>query len=37
VHYLGDPASVGGVASIDSLKIFDGVYSDVRAKTFAAP
>jgi para-nitrobenzyl esterase len=36
VLYLGDPISVGGVASIDSLKVFDAVYSAVRGKPFAA-
>jgi len=36
VQYLGDPISVGGVASIDSLKVFDAVYSAVRGKQFAA-
>jgi para-nitrobenzyl esterase len=36
VIYLGDPITVGGVASIDSLKIFDAVYSSVRGKLFAA-
>jgi para-nitrobenzyl esterase len=36
VLYLGGPISVGGVASIDSLKVFDAVYSAVRGKPFAA-
>lgn len=37
VLYLGDPVSVGGVADINSLKVFDGVYTMVRGKPFAAP
>jgi para-nitrobenzyl esterase len=37
VLYLGDPVSVGGVADINSLKVFDVVYTMVRGKTFAAP
>ncbi len=36
VLYLGDPITVGGVASIDSLKVFDAVYTAVRGKPFAA-
>ena len=36
VLYLGDPIKVGGVASIDNLKVFDSVYSAVRGKPFAA-
>ena len=35
VLYLGDPIVVGGVASIDTLKVFDAVYSAVRGKPFA--
>src|SRR5438445_4806081 len=34
VQYLGDPITVGGVANIDTLKVFDAVY--VRGKPFAA-
>ena len=33
---LGDPITVGGVASINTLKVFDSVYSAVRDKPFAA-
>jgi len=36
VLYLGDPITAGGVASIDSLKVFDTVYTAVRGKPFAA-
>jgi para-nitrobenzyl esterase len=36
VMYLGDPITIGGVASIDSLKVFDAVYTSVRGKLFAA-
>lgn len=36
VQYLGSPCTVGGVASLDSLKVFDDVYSAVRGKQFAA-
>jgi para-nitrobenzyl esterase len=36
VVYLGDPITVGGVASIDTLKVFDAVYTAVRGKPFAA-
>jgi para-nitrobenzyl esterase len=36
VIYLGDPIIVGGVASTDSLKVFDAVYTAVRGKQFAA-
>ncbi len=36
VLYLGDPNTAGGVASIDSLKVFDAVYTAVRGKPFAA-
>ena len=35
VQYLGDPITIGGVANIDTLKVFDGVYSAVRGKQFA--
>ena len=36
VVYLGDPITVGGVANINSLKIFDAVYTTVRGSPFAA-
>jgi para-nitrobenzyl esterase len=36
VIYLGDPITVGGVASVDTLKVFDAVYTAVRGKPFAA-
>lgn len=36
VLYLGEPMTVGGVASIDSMRVLDAVYSSVRGKTFAA-
>jgi para-nitrobenzyl esterase len=36
VLYIGDPISVGGVTNIDSLKVFDSVYTSVRGKSFAA-
>ena len=36
VLYLGDPIIVGGVADINSLKVFDVVYTMVRGKPFAA-
>jgi para-nitrobenzyl esterase len=36
VQYLRDPITVGGVANIKSLTVFDAVYSTVRAKPFAA-
>jgi para-nitrobenzyl esterase len=36
VQYLGDPITVGGVANIDTLKVFDAVYATVRGKPFAA-
>lgn len=32
---LGDPVTVGGVANIDSLKVFDDVYTLVRGAPFA--
>jgi para-nitrobenzyl esterase len=37
VLYIGDPVTVGGVQNIDSLKVFDAVYTTVRGKPFAAP
>lgn len=36
VQYLGDPITVGGVANIHGLTVFDAVYSAVRGKPFAA-
>ena len=36
VQYLGDPTTVGGVANIHGLSVFDGVYTAVRGKPFAA-
>jgi para-nitrobenzyl esterase len=36
VQYLADPIIVGGVANINSLTVFDSVYSMVRGKPFAA-
>jgi para-nitrobenzyl esterase len=36
VLYIDDPISVGGVANINSLKVFDAVYTSVRGKAFAA-
>jgi para-nitrobenzyl esterase len=33
---IGDPATVVGVANIDSLSVFDTVYTSVRGKAFAA-
>jgi para-nitrobenzyl esterase len=36
VLYLGDPIIVGGVANINSLKVFDAVYTNVRGTAFAA-
>jgi para-nitrobenzyl esterase len=36
VLYIGDPTTVGGVANIDSLSVFDAVYSAVRGKPFGA-
>jgi para-nitrobenzyl esterase len=35
VLYLNEPISVGGVANINSLAVFDAVYSAVRGKPFA--
>jgi para-nitrobenzyl esterase len=34
VLYIGDPITVGGVAGMGGLSVFDGVYSAVRGKTF---
>jgi para-nitrobenzyl esterase len=36
VQYLADPITVGGVANIYGLSVFDGVYVAVRGKPFAA-
>jgi para-nitrobenzyl esterase len=36
VQYLGDPVTVGGVANISGLTVFDAVYTTVRGKPFAA-
>jgi para-nitrobenzyl esterase len=36
VLYIGEPATVGGVANIDGLSIFDAVYTTVRGTQFAA-
>ena len=36
VLYLGDPITVNGVANIDSLRVFDAVYTSVRGEPFAA-
>ena len=36
VLYLGDPITVGGVANIKSLAVFDAVYTTVRGTPFAA-
>ncbi|HEV8040757.1 MAG TPA: carboxylesterase family protein [Bryobacteraceae bacterium] len=36
VQYLSDPITVGGVANITGLTVFDSVYSMVRGKPFAA-
>jgi para-nitrobenzyl esterase len=36
VQYLADPIVVGGVANINSLTVFDSVYTTVRGKPFAA-
>jgi para-nitrobenzyl esterase len=35
VLYLGDPITVGGVANIGGLTVFDAVYATVRGKPFA--
>jgi para-nitrobenzyl esterase len=36
VQYLGDPITVGGVANVHGLSVFDSVYTAVRGKPFAA-
>jgi para-nitrobenzyl esterase len=36
VQYLRDPITTEGVLGIDSLRVFDAVYSDVRSKPFGA-
>ena len=36
VQYLGDPITVGGVANLNSLSVFDAVYTTVRGAPFAA-
>jgi para-nitrobenzyl esterase len=36
VLYIEDPITTGGVANINSLKVFDAVYTSVRGKAFAA-
>ena len=36
VQYLSDPITVGGVANITGLTVFDSVYTTVRGKPFAA-
>jgi hypothetical protein len=36
VLYLGDPITVGVVASPAGLNVFDAVYAAVRGKPFAA-
>ena len=36
VQYLGDPITVGGVANIHGLSVFDAIYTAVRGKPFAA-
>jgi para-nitrobenzyl esterase len=33
---IGDPITAGGVANINSLSVFDAVYTAVRGKPFAA-
>jgi para-nitrobenzyl esterase len=35
VLYIGDPITIGGVANINSLKVFDSVYTMVCGKPFA--
>jgi para-nitrobenzyl esterase len=35
VQYLGDPLTVGGVANIHGLSVFQAVYTAVRGKPFA--
>ncbi len=37
VQYLADPITVGGVASIQGLSVFDAVYTTVRRSPFGAP
>src|ERR1022692_1743765 len=36
VNYLGDPITVGDVANINSLRVFDSVYTAIRGKSFGA-
>jgi para-nitrobenzyl esterase len=36
VQYLADPITVGGVANLNSLSVFDVVYTTVRGTPFAA-
>ena len=36
VQYFADPITVGGVANINGLTVFDSVYATVRGKPFAA-
>jgi para-nitrobenzyl esterase len=36
VEYLADPITVGGVANLNSLSVFDAVYAAVRGAPFAA-
>jgi para-nitrobenzyl esterase len=36
VLYIGDPMTVGRVANINSLSVFDAVYTTVRGTPFAA-
>jgi hypothetical protein len=36
IPYIGDPVTVGEVANINSLSVFDAVYASVRGKPFAA-
>jgi para-nitrobenzyl esterase len=36
VQYLADPITVGGVANLNSLSVFDVVYTVVRGTPFAA-
>ena len=35
VQYLGDPITVGGVANVEGLEVFDSVYTAIRGKPFA--
>jgi para-nitrobenzyl esterase len=37
VQYLADPITVGGVANITGLTVFDSVYTMLRGKPFGAP